>query len=80
MVSYSVYLWHFPVGIVAFDVVLGDRGEIGSLGGFAIICGVLALVTLISWVSYKLVEVPARSAIISASQGMVQKTDDGARK
>lgn len=72
-ISYSVYLWHFPIGVVAFDVVLAGRGDVGSLGGIAMISGVLALVTLISWISYKFVEVPARSAIIAASQGMVQQ-------
>ncbi|WP_299194643.1 acyltransferase [uncultured Erythrobacter sp.] len=72
-ISYSVYLWHFPIGVVAFDIMLAGRGDVGSLGGIAMIFGVLAFITLISWISYKFVEVPARAAIIAASQGMVQQ-------
>lgn len=69
-ISYSVYLWHFPIGIVAFDVLLANRGEVGSLGGIGLIAAVLAVITLISWASYKWIEVPARAAIIAASRGL----------
>jgi peptidoglycan/LPS O-acetylase OafA/YrhL len=37
------------------------------------ICGVIGAVTLLSYVSYKLIEVPARAAIIAASSGLVRR-------
>lgn len=65
-ISYSVYLWHFPLGVLAFDVLLARRGEVGGWAGLGLIGAVLAGVTLVSWLSYRLVEIPARKAIIAA--------------
>jgi peptidoglycan/LPS O-acetylase OafA/YrhL len=65
-ISYSVYLWHFPLGVLAFDALLARRGEVGALTGLGLIAAVLAGVTFVSWVSYRLVEIPARKAIIAA--------------
>lgn len=65
-ISYSVYLWHFPLGVLAFDVLLAGRGEVGGATGLALIAAVLAGVTVVSWLSYRLVEIPARKMIIAA--------------
>lgn len=69
-VSYGVYLWHFPLGILAFDVVLARRGDVGSGTALVLIAAVVAAITAVSWVSYKLFEVPARSAIVSAGNAL----------
>lgn len=65
-ISYSVYLWHFPLGVLAFDALLAGRGSVSGLVGLALIAAVLAGVTFVSWLSYRFVEIPARKAIIGA--------------
>jgi peptidoglycan/LPS O-acetylase OafA/YrhL len=65
-ISYSVYLWHFPLGVLAFDALLAGRGEVGGLAGLGLIAAVLAGVTFVSWLSYRFVEIPARKVIIAA--------------
>jgi peptidoglycan/LPS O-acetylase OafA/YrhL len=65
-ISYSVYLWHFPLGVLAFDALLAGRGNGSALAGLGLIGAVLGGVTFVSWVSYRLVEIPARKAIIAA--------------
>ncbi|MFO6446939.1 acyltransferase family protein [Erythrobacter sp. NE805] len=67
-VSYSVYLWHFPLGVLTFDALLAQRGEVGALGGLGLIAVVLAGITFVSWVSYLLVEVPSRKTLIAAGK------------
>lgn len=73
-ISYSVYLWHFPLGVLAFDWLLAGRGDVGGLAGLGLIAAVLAGVTFVSWVSYRLVEIPARKAIIAAGDRLASPT------
>lgn len=55
--SYSLYLWHFAVGVV---LVAGGSEEFSSLPEF----GVQVVASLaVAEVSYRLVEMPARVAI-----------------
>ena len=74
-ISYSVYLWHFPLGVLAFDALLAGRGEVSGAVGLALIGTVLAGVTFVSWVSYRLVEIPARKAIIAAGDRLAAPAD-----
>ncbi len=71
-VSYSVYLWHFPLGVLAFDTLLAGRGTVSVPLALGMITAVLAGVTFVSWVSYRLVEIPARKAIIAAGDRLAQ--------
>ncbi|MFC6154488.1 acyltransferase family protein [Nocardioides yefusunii] len=54
--SYSLYLWHWPL-VVLVPVALG-RDALGADG----ILGVLVLSLFLSWVSYRWVETPFRTA------------------
>jgi peptidoglycan/LPS O-acetylase OafA/YrhL len=74
-ISYSVYLWHFPLGVLAFDALLAGRGAVSGAVGLALIGAVLAGVTFVSWLSYRLVEVPARKAIIAAGDRLASPAD-----
>ncbi len=54
LISYSIYLWHFPV--IEFYKISSASKEIGSTESLAIFVSV----SLISWLSFKYVESPFR--------------------
>ena len=59
--SYSLYLWHWPV--LVFYLIVRDRSEVGLLGGLGIILLSLGLSAL----TYHLVEEPVRHSRIGAT-------------
>ncbi|WP_293454380.1 acyltransferase [Phenylobacterium sp.] len=63
-ISYSVYMLHLLVGIVVFDLVTPAFRPASAVGAIAAICGMLALITFLSWLSYRLIEVPGRRAVV----------------
>jgi peptidoglycan/LPS O-acetylase OafA/YrhL len=67
LISYSLYLWHWPV--IAYLNYLNI--EIGPLIGISVICGSFVL----AWVSWKFVEVPMRrtGASLPFSRVVVQR-------
>ncbi|RSM85277.1 acyltransferase [Kibdelosporangium aridum] len=56
--SYSLYLWHWPV--LVFYLVVRDRTQVGILGGL----GVITLSLLLSMLTYHFVEEPVRRSRI----------------
>ena len=63
-ISYSVYMLHLLVAICVFQIMLPAYRPEGLVESLAAIGGVLTLVTLLSWATYKLIEVPGRNAIV----------------
>lgn len=67
-ISYSVYMIHLPVGMAFFELVfpaLRQGGLVAAMGGIAA-CAVL--VTILSWLSHRFYELPARAALIRLSK------------
>lgn len=58
LVSYSAYLWHWP--LLAFYRY--GHAEIGPVAGSALI----VLTFVLAWLSYRLVEIPTRASLASA--------------
>lgn len=63
-ISYSVYMLHLLVGIVLFDLVAPGLRPTGDVAAIASISGALALITALSWLTYTVIEVPARRAVV----------------
>ncbi|MFC3688991.1 acyltransferase family protein [Aquipuribacter hungaricus] len=68
VVSYGLYLWHYPLIYVAFALGLG-----GSVGGRAV-AGIL-VAGLASWASYRLVEKPVRTWVRANEDRLLRRRD-----
>lgn len=63
-VSYAVYMFHYGVGILMFDLVLPASLRTPAMAA-PVIVGVLMLVTLISYCSHRWFELPTRRWMIA---------------
>lgn len=54
--SYSLYLWHWPVLVFAAAVLLDRPGNLGAKAGLVAVC----LSVIPAWISFRLVEEPVR--------------------
>lgn len=69
-ISYSVYMIHLFVAICVFELLLPNfRPEnVGvALGAISL---VLAATTMLSWVTYRLIEIPGRRLIVSVAKSL----------
>jgi len=71
-ISYSVYMLHQAVMVVVFGILLRDFRPTDLATGLATIAGGLLLTTLLSWASYKWIELPGRSIIVGAARKLNQ--------
>lgn len=73
-ISYSLYLWHWPIGAALLGTVLSP-GQIASPAAALAMIGILvALITFISYASHRWFELPARSWIIAHGRSLTMKT------
>ena len=69
-ISYSVYMIHLLVAICVFELLLpGFRPDNTgvALGAIAL---VLAATTVLSWITYRLIEIPGRRLIVSVAMSL----------
>jgi peptidoglycan/LPS O-acetylase OafA/YrhL len=59
-ISYSSYLWHFPLQLIFFATSIFFGGNADSFNSPAILLGFFLLLLLISFVSYHYVEMPVQ--------------------
>ena len=67
-ISYSVYMLHLGVGILLFDILAPGFRANGPWQALGAIVGNLALTTLLSLVTYRLIEVPARRWLVARAR------------
>ena len=67
-ISYSVYLIHYPVGIVLLDIFVRPLGISSLWGSLAWIFAAAIGITILSWLSHKFFEAPARRLLIAAGK------------
>ena len=61
-ISYSVYLWHWPVLFFGLKVLVPNSGKMGDLGPVEVV--ILVIVTLVlADLTYKMVENPVRNSL-----------------
>jgi peptidoglycan/LPS O-acetylase OafA/YrhL len=67
-ISYSVYMLHLAVGVALFEVFARKISFDAPLSGAAAILGGLGAVTALSYVTYRLIELPGRRMITAAAR------------
>lgn len=68
-ISYSVYMLHFPAGVLLFHALPGVRATNSPVLAMASILMATIGITVLSWISYRLIEVPGRRLLIAAGKG-----------
>ena len=71
-ISYSVYMLHQAVMVVLFGMILPGFRPDEPLLAVALVAGGLAVTTLLSWCSYKWIELPGRTIIVGAARKLNQ--------
>lgn len=67
-ISYSVYMVHMGVGVILFEVIAPDFTPPGPwTAALAVLAG-LGVVTALSYLTYRLVEIPGRRMITTAAR------------
>ncbi len=72
-VSYSVYILHFPFGILFYGLLLEAHLEDGL--GWAVVLLIIGsiAVTVLSWLSHKFIEIPLRNRINSGASAVMAR-------
>lgn len=68
-VSYSVYMLHFPIGVALLDFGLRSQSAAAMPLAIGLIVATIVLITVLSWLSHRFFEIPARELLIRAGRG-----------
>lgn len=72
-ISYSLYMVHFPFGIVVFGLIIQPGQSATAMGGIALIAVMIAAATGLSYLTYRFVEVPTRDLINRGSARIIRR-------
>ena len=72
-VSYSVYILHFPFGIAFYGLLLKTQLSGGLVWAVALLIVGSIGVTLLSWLSHRLIEIPARNRLNKGASAVMAR-------